>query len=156
MNGNRRRILSITIALIVGSLAFTAAVSLKRAVSDQHAFKTINDVSTLNETRVYDIIKVTSINDIQNALRLAKENNLQISLAGARHSMGGQAFFKDALVLDMTEFNTIVSLDETNKTITVQSGATWHDIQIFLNKKKIMPLRLCNQVTSLPLAAHYQ
>src|SRR3990167_9780985 len=51
--------------------------------------------------------------------------------------MGGQAFFKDAIVLDMRTFNKILSLDETQKTITVQSGATWHDIQLFLNEKNL-------------------
>jgi decaprenylphospho-beta-D-ribofuranose 2-oxidase len=51
--------------------------------------------------------------------------------------MGGQAFYKDAIVLDMRSFNKIISLDEINKTITVQSGATWYDIQLYLNSKNL-------------------
>jgi FAD/FMN-containing dehydrogenase len=46
--------------------------------------------------------------------------------------MGGQAFFKNNLVLDMLKFNQM-SLDEENRILTVQSGATWHDIQSFLH-----------------------
>ncbi len=102
-----------------------------------HIFKAINDASCLNITRVYDIISVTTVEDIRKALSDAHEKNLHISLAGKRHSMGGQAFYKDALVLDMTKFNKIISLDEAHNIITVQSGATWHDIQLFLNPKNL-------------------
>lgn len=100
-----------------------------------HHFKTINDASCLNQTRVYDIIHVKTIDDIRKALAIAHKKNLHISIAGVRHSMGGQAFFTDALVLDMTSFNQILALDEKNKILTVQSGATWHDIQLYLNEK---------------------
>ena len=55
-------------------------------------------------------------------------------MAGVRHSMGGQAFYRNNLVLDMKGFNQI-QLNEAEKTITVQSGATWHDIQNFLHPK---------------------
>ena len=102
-----------------------------------HRFKTINDASCLNETRVYDVLKVKTIDDIYNALTLAQEKNVPISIAGRRHSMGGQAFFKDALVLDMTHFNRIINLDEKNKLLTVESGATWHQIQLYLHPKDL-------------------
>jgi FAD/FMN-containing dehydrogenase len=55
-------------------------------------------------------------------------------MAGVKHSMGGHSFDKNALVLDMTTFNQM-TLDEENKTLHVQSGATWHDIQNFLHPK---------------------
>ena len=95
---------------------------------------TINDASCLDRTSIYGIVQVTNVDDIRNALAFAKENKLKVSMAGARHSMGGQAFFRNALVLDMTKFNQM-SLDETHKVLTVQSGATWHDIQNFLHPK---------------------
>jgi FAD/FMN-containing dehydrogenase len=93
---------------------------------------TINDASCLNRTPVFGIVQVKTVADIENALLFAKENNLKIAPAGVRHSMGGQAFFRNALVLDMTQFNRI-SLNEAGKTVTVQSGATWHDIQNLLH-----------------------
>jgi FAD/FMN-containing dehydrogenase len=95
---------------------------------------TINDISCLDRTPVYGIVQVTSVDDIKNALLFAKENKLKVSMAGVRHSMGGQAFYKNNLVLDMLKFNQM-SLDEENKILTVQSGATWHDIQNFLHPK---------------------
>ena len=95
---------------------------------------TINDVSCLDRTPVYGIVKVTSVDDIKNALQFARENKLKVSMAGVRHSMGGQAFFRNNLVLNMKGFHQI-RLNEAEKTITVQSGATWHDIQAFLHPK---------------------
>src|SRR5687768_6786956 len=95
---------------------------------------TINDASCLDRTNVYGIVEIASADDVKNALVVAKENKLKISMAGARHSMGGHAFYRNALVLDMTKFNKM-SLDEENMILTVESGATWHDIQAFLHPK---------------------
>jgi FAD/FMN-containing dehydrogenase len=95
---------------------------------------TINDASCLNRTPIYGIVRVKTVDDIKNALQFAQANGLKISIAGVRHSMGGQAFYKNAVVLDMTGFNTM-SLDEKTKVLTVQSGATWHDIQNLLHPK---------------------
>lgn len=94
----------------------------------------INDASCLNRTEVYGIVQVTTEEQIKSALRFAQENGLRVSIAGVRHSMGGHAFYKDALVLDITRFNAI-SLDESSRTVTVQSGAAWHDIQNVLHPK---------------------
>jgi FAD/FMN-containing dehydrogenase len=47
--------------------------------------------------------------------------------------MGGQTLYRGAVALDMLQFNKILSLDETNKILTVQSGAMWSSIQQFLN-----------------------
>jgi FAD/FMN-containing dehydrogenase len=95
---------------------------------------TINDASCLDRTSVHGIVEVKSAEDVANAITYAKQNRLKISMAGARHSMGGQAFYRNALVLDMTKFNKM-SLDEENMILTVESGATWHDIQSFLHPK---------------------
>jgi FAD/FMN-containing dehydrogenase len=79
-------------------------------------------------------VQVTSAEDVKTALAYAQANKLKVSMAGVRHSMGGQAFSRNGVVLDMTHFNKM-SLDETNKILTVESGATWHDIQDFLHPK---------------------
>jgi FAD/FMN-containing dehydrogenase len=93
---------------------------------DRGAF--INDASCLNKTRVYGIAKINSVEDVRVALEFARENRLKVSVAGQRHSMGGQAFSKDGLVLDMRNFNEI-RLDRSRKVVHVQSGATWAQIQ---------------------------
>lgn len=94
----------------------------------------INDASCLNQTPVYGIVQVTTEDDIKNAVMFARENGLKVSIAAVRHSMGGHAFAANAVVLDMLQFNRM-SLDEENKILTMQSGATWHDIQNFLHPR---------------------
>lgn len=89
---------------------------------------TVNDVSCLSRTPVRGVVAVKNEDDIAAVLDYAGRHGLQVSMAGARHSMGGHAFAQDGVVLDMTGFNA-VKLDAANAAITVQSGATWHEIQ---------------------------
>ncbi len=72
--------------------------------------------------------------DIAKAIVFAERNGLKVSMAGVRHSMGGHAFDDNALVLDMLKFNK-VTVNEAAMTMTVQPGATWHDIQNVLHPK---------------------
>ena len=88
---------------------------------------TINDASCLDETRVFGVGHAQHEDEIRAALRFAQEEGLQVSIAGRRHSMGGQAFFRDALVLDMRDYNRM-SLDEETGILRVQSGATWQEV----------------------------
>jgi FAD/FMN-containing dehydrogenase len=88
----------------------------------------INDVSRLNSTYVHAMVHVNGIEDLQAALADARKHQMKVSIAGKRHSMGGHAFYKDAVVLDMTSFNKVLAVDPAAKTITVQSGATWGEV----------------------------
>jgi FAD/FMN-containing dehydrogenase len=94
----------------------------------------INDASCLNKTEIYGIVEVHSVDDIAKTLAFARDNKLSVTTAGVRHSMGGQAFRKGGIVLDMRTFNKIV-LNETARSVTVQPGATWHDIQNALHPR---------------------
>ncbi len=94
----------------------------------------INDASCLSATPVYGVVEVAEEEHIARALAFARENGLKISMAAVRHSMGGHAFDDHALVLDMRKFNKI-ELDAADKTITVQPGAAWHDIQNVLHPR---------------------
>jgi len=93
---------------------------------------TINDVTGVNRTSIYGIVQIKTEDDLKNALQFAKQHKLTVSIAGAKHSMGGQEFATDALVLDMRGFNQ-VSVDAKSKILTVQSGAIWHHILEYLN-----------------------
>ncbi len=92
----------------------------------------INDASCLNRTSIHGIVQVRTEEQIREALAFARAEGKKVSLSGVRHSMGGQAFFTDAVVLDMRAFNA-VTVDADAMTMTVQSGATWHDIQNILH-----------------------
>ena len=93
-----------------------------------------NDASHLNKTPVYGIVRITSEEDIRNALQFAQENNLKVSCAGQQHTMGGQTFTAGGLVLDLKELSRI-NLDKAHKRVNVQSGVRWWQLQQLLDKE---------------------
>jgi FAD/FMN-containing dehydrogenase len=95
---------------------------------------TINDASCLNPTGIYGVMRPTSEDDIRTALRFAADQDLKVSVAGVRHSMGGQAFFRRGLVLDMTDYDRM-TIDDSRGVLTVQSGATWSEVLSFLHPR---------------------
>ncbi len=94
----------------------------------------MDDVGRLYPTQVKEVIDAREVAAIQAAVQRAATEKLKISISGRRHSQGGHVFYKDAVVLDMTSFNKILRLDNERKILTVQSGATWADVQDYLNE----------------------
>jgi len=88
----------------------------------------VHDASCLNRTPVYGVIAVRTEEDVRNALQFARDNAVRVSIAGQRHSMGGQSFVRNGVVLDMRPYNAM-QIDTKNKRMTVQAGATWAEIQ---------------------------
>lgn len=94
----------------------------------------LNDASALSQTPVYGVVEVGSREHVAAALAFARANKLKVAMAAVRHSMGGHAFDDHALVLDMRKFNRI-ELDADARTVRVEPGATWHDIQNVLHPR---------------------
>src|SRR6266849_6122391 len=92
----------------------------------------VNDTSHLNKTAVYGVVRITSEDDIRNALQFARDHNLKVTCAGQQHSMGGQTFTHDGLVLDLRNFNHI-RLDKEHKSVNLQSGVRWWQLQQLLD-----------------------
>jgi len=86
----------------------------------------INDVTQLNPIPVSDVIAPTTVEEIVTAVR---DRAGPISIGGGRYSMGGQTATPGALQIDMRQFNRVLAFDSIGKTITVQAGARWRDIQ---------------------------
>lgn len=86
----------------------------------------VNDVSQLNSIQVSEVITPTTTAEIVAAV---KQHSGPISIGGARHSMGGQIATAGALFIDMRQFNHILNFSPADKTITVQAGARWREIQ---------------------------
>jgi hypothetical protein len=93
-----------------------------------------NDASHLNRTAIYGLVKVANEDDIRNALQFAREHKLKVTCAGQQHSMGGQTFTHGGLVLDLGGFNQI-KLDKQHKTVNVQSGVCWWQLQQLLDNE---------------------
>src|SRR2546425_845036 len=86
----------------------------------------VNDVTQLNPIEVAKIITPTTTEEIMQAVRTHKG---PISIGGGRYSMGGQTATERALQIDMRQFNKILDFSRADKTITVQAGARWRQIQ---------------------------
>ncbi len=117
------------VALVVGLMA--TAVYFSR--HDNQDPLILDDVSRLNQTRVSEIIRPRSEEELKQALERARRLGRKVSIAGKMHSQGGHAFYHDAVHLDMTAFNKVIELSESKKTIRVQSGATWKQVQDHVN-----------------------
>lgn len=96
----------------------------------------VNDVARLNRTVVGKVVRPKSEQEIRDAVLEAGAKGEKVTIAGKRHSMGGQTIYAGAVTLDMLQFNKIMSLDEANKILKVQSGATWSSIQEFLESSR--------------------
>lgn len=90
----------------------------------------ITDKLGLTSIRVNKIIAPTSVEELQSIVRTT---TLPVSITGACYSQGGQTGYPDGLVIDMKNLNQIVSFDEKQKTITAQAGATWYDVQKYID-----------------------
>jgi decaprenylphospho-beta-D-ribofuranose 2-oxidase len=121
--------LVLTIALVAAVLL----VPLYHQTPPTSSPNIVNDVARLNPTAIREVIQPTTESEIRDAVLKAVASGAKVTIAGKRHSMGGQTLYPDSIAIDMLRFNKILSLDEQNKILTVQSGATWNDIQQFLN-----------------------
>lgn len=95
--------------------------------------KSIADVRRIQYAWPRKIIRVASLEDIQEAVRTARAHHMAVSIMGMRCNLGGHAFNNDGVILDMTEYNNIIHLDVHRKTITVQTGITWDKLQQTIN-----------------------
>jgi glycerophosphoryl diester phosphodiesterase len=79
------------------------------------------------------IIHAKNIYDIIGAIKKAKLNNKKITIAGRKHSMGGQSILNDSIHLDMMEISKVV-YNPVTQTITIGAGATWKKVQNVLDQ----------------------
>src|SRR3989344_3186721 len=93
----------------------------------------MTDIARLIPTKVYRIDSHDDVGDLQAVLKEAHDTHRKVSIAGSRHSQGGHVFYKDSIVLNMRAFKKILNLDREKKILTVQSGATWDEIQQYIN-----------------------
>ncbi|MEK3800747.1 FAD-binding oxidoreductase [Peribacillus sp. FSL H8-0477] len=102
----------------------------------------VEDKGRLLPVALKSITSGTTDQELQQLVKKAGKNDDKLSIAGMQHSQGGQTLYPDAVMIDMKPYNKILSFNPDQKTITVQSGATWDDIQTYIN-----PYHLALKVT---------
>ncbi|MFC1947171.1 FAD-binding protein [Chloroflexota bacterium] len=77
------------------------------------------------------VVQPKSIDEIQSILTFANEKKIPVTTRGAASwGFGGVIPVKGGIVIDMSPFRKISPVDVTNKTVTVEAGARWSDIDI--------------------------
>lgn len=97
----------------------------------------LNDVhSRLNATRVHEVVTPRDPQEVVAAVKRARAQGLAVSIAGARHSMGGQQFARGALQLDMRGMSRFLSLDLAKGLAHVEAGITWPALLAALEERQ--------------------
>ncbi len=73
------------------------------------------------------IARCTDADDVATAVRFAHEHGLPLAVRGGGHNVAGTAVCDDGLVVDLSEMCG-VRLDAGARTVHVQGGATWADV----------------------------
>lgn len=123
----RKILLAAIVVAVVTVLFFIAWHSSLNEVEKKDSF--FYDVARLYPTKVVEVRSETKVEDLVAVINDAQASGLKVSISGSQHSQGGHTYYDDAVVLDMRDFDKIIDIDTENKMITVESGATWQDIQ---------------------------
>ena len=127
-----KRAISLLVALGVLIYAGIFLFSIKK-IHEKPESLLITDVGRLYPTHVKEIVKENQVEDLQKIINDSREKHLKVSIAGSQHSQGGHTYYKDAVVLNIKDFNKVLNIDVKNRILTVESGATWDDIQRYIN-----------------------
>ena len=148
MKGKRARLwlwalaaLLIVAVAALGRPAFHLVWTLVRDRSDRPplAEGSADDASAMNATPVAQIWDIPSNREtgerqLAALVRRAEREGVAVSVAGARHSMGGQTIARNGIVVNMLPFRAM-KLDEARDVLHVQAGALWSDILPYLNAR---------------------
>ena len=90
----------------------------------------INDVTQLNPVLVAQVVVPQTVEELQQMVRTAGR---PLSVGGGRFSMGGQTASPQSIHIDMRALNKVLAFSAEQKTITVQAGVRWCDIQHYID-----------------------
>lgn len=94
----------------------------------------INDITQLNPIIISKVETPPTITELQNII---KNCNKPISIGGGRFSMGGQTASTGSTHIDLRKLNKIVCFSAEKKTIMVEAGIRWCDIQQFVDEHNL-------------------
>jgi FAD/FMN-containing dehydrogenase len=137
----RRDFLKASAALAAPSAAACVARPMRvhspyaSAIPERDPGTLVNDVhSQLNATRVASIVKPGTVDELRRTIIEAKAAGQSVSVAGGRHSMGGQQFGEASVLVDTRALNRVLAFDVENGRITVEGGIEWPAIIDHLNR----------------------
>jgi len=90
----------------------------------------VNDVTQINAIEVFSIATPRSTDEVRAAV---VGTMLPISIGGGHFSMGGHTASPGTLHLDLRRMNRVLRFDPAVRTIRVEAGIRWCDIQAFVD-----------------------
>ena len=93
----------------------------------------VTDFGKLYPTQVNKIEYPATIQEIQAIIKDAYKKKLTVSIAGVRHSQGGQSNSFHSINIDTKKFNKLLHIDKEQMIVKVQSGMTWKQLQAILH-----------------------
>ena len=112
-------------SFLLGLSALTADQALGFPVCSDSS-KQVCNVTRLYSVQSERVVPVQQLDDIQIVL---KRSNQRVSIGGGRYSMGGQTALLDGIQLDMRSYKQLLWLNIAEKTVRVQAGMRWNELQ---------------------------
>ncbi len=142
MRGRARTWLALAAAVLLAIVLYgsTFVVSYGDLVRRQDPLLAA-DVARIAPARVAAVAAARDVEQMQAVLRDARRRGLKVSVAGSRHSQGGHTYAAGGVVLNMRTFNRVLAIDTITPAVTVESGATWDEVQ-----RALAPHRLALKV----------
>ena len=78
-----------------------------------------------------------SLDEVAKSFAQARAEEKNICIAGGRHSMGGQPFAQDGVMIDTRKLTKVLTFDPEKGLIEVESGIMWPQLQQYLNTVQI-------------------
>jgi FAD/FMN-containing dehydrogenase len=139
----KRRVICLAVILILVVIVGRPVFYVVRAVwRDKDGISElppgeVDDASRLNGTKVSEVWQIPNDKQLaekqlQLLLQRARSEKLPVSIAGARHSMGGHTIAPGGIVIQMAGFNHM-SFDRASNVLTVGSGAMWSEVLAYLD-----------------------
>jgi FAD/FMN-containing dehydrogenase len=128
----------IALALFPPLFLLIRAAYRDRSVHEKIPAGYTDDVSRLNKTQVAELWHIPSDpreaeDQLRELLLRAQASHLRVSIAGARHSMGGQTIYPGGIEIDMLPFKAM-KVDEDRNLLHVQAGAKWAEVIPYLDQ----------------------
>ena len=89
----------------------------------------VNDVTQLNPVLVSKVETPTKVEQLRTIIQNAEK---PVCIGGGRFSMGGQTVSPHCIHIDTRRLNKILDFSATDKTIKVEAGSRWCDIQHYM------------------------
>lgn len=95
----------------------------------KHAGTWVNDVhAAVNRTRVQKVLTPRTEEELAKTLQAPEHWELPVAISGCRHSMGGQQFARDGLLLDMRQISRSLAQNQERGLLEVEAGIQWSQV----------------------------